>query len=97
MHFLDSIGGAPDKQEKPDLTDFHFELRSSVLTYHKQYIALAKQKKKKKLNIFHFHYSSWNTCLLKKIHQQGKLEVLKLEISTQAGLKALVHPWPVLT
>ena len=25
MHFLDSIGGAPDKQEKPDLTDFHFE------------------------------------------------------------------------
>ena len=47
MHFLDSIGGAPDKQEKPDLTDFHFELRSSVLTYHKQYIALAKQKKKK--------------------------------------------------
>ena len=54
MHFLDSIGGAPDKQEKPDLTDFHFELRSSVLTYHKQYIALANQKKKK---IEHFSFS----------------------------------------
>ena len=23
------IGGAPDKQEKPDLMDFHFELGSS--------------------------------------------------------------------
>ena len=54
MHFLDSIGGAPDKQEKPDLTDFHFELRSSVLTYHKQYIALAKQKKKKNWTFFIF-------------------------------------------
>ena len=26
-----------------------------------------------------------------------KVEVVKLEISTQAGLKALVHPRPVLT
>ena len=29
VHFLVSIGGAPDKQEKPDLMDFHFELGSS--------------------------------------------------------------------
>jgi len=32
-----------------------------------------------------------------KILQQGKLEVVKVKISIQAGLKALVHPRPVLT
>ena len=37
------IDGAPDKQEKPDLTDFHFELRSSVLTKN----AMHWQNKKK--------------------------------------------------
>ena len=38
------IDGAPDKQEKPDLTDFHFELRSSAVTYHKKMQCIGKTK-----------------------------------------------------